>query len=179
MTDLLCENCNREIYENSDSLNDYLDNIQKEIDNNIFKKIISNNNDLCDVNKILNDYIIIHDKKFIVYYIRCIFNISFDDDNDNHDLYTTYEHKNEIYKIDNQLQYFIDVMKLSRDKIFNKINQITIIIVNDKCFMTDEYSRYMRKSSIERRINQISSRYPNILKNNILIRHKSQLIFNI
>ena len=179
MTDLLCENCNREIYENSDSLNDYLDNIQKEIDNNICKKIIYNNIDLCDVNKILKEYIEVHDKKYIVYYIRCIFNISFDNDNDNHDLYTTYEHKNEIYKIDIQLQYFIDVMKLSRDKIFNKINQITIIIINDKCFMTDEYSRYMRKGSIERRINQISSRYPNILKNNILIRHKSQLIFNI
>ena len=56
---------------------------------------------------------------------------------------------------------------------------MTIIIYGDKCYMTDKYSKYMRFSSIERRINQISGKYPCILKNNILIRNKSHIIFNI
>ena len=177
MTDLLYENCNNELFKNSVSLNDYLVNIQKEIDNNICMKIISNNIDLCDVNKILNNYIEIHDKKFIVYYIRCIFDISFDD-NDINELETTFIHNKEIYKLLFQLIFFIDMMK-SEGKNFNNITQMAIIIYGDKCYMTDKYSKYMRFSSIERRINQLSSKYPNILKNNILIRNKSHILFNI
>ena len=38
MTDLLCVKCNNEIFKNSDNLCHYLDNIQKEIYNNIYKK---------------------------------------------------------------------------------------------------------------------------------------------
>ena len=77
-----------------------------------------------------------------------------------------------------QLLFFIDMMK-SEGKIFNKINQMIINIHSDKCNMTDENSRYMRYSSIERTINKTSGKYPCILKNNILIRNKSHIIFNI
>ena len=70
-------------------------------------------------------------------------------------------------------------MMKTKGKFFNKINQMTIFIYGDKCHMTDEYSKYMRFSSIERRINQISGKYPNILKNNFLIKNKSHIIFNI
>ena len=70
-------------------------------------------------------------------------------------------------------------MMKSEGKIFNKINQMIINIHSDKCNMTDNYSKYMRFNSIERRINMLFGRYPNILKNNILIRNKSHIIFNI
>ena len=67
----------------------------------------------------------------------------------------------------------------TKNKIFNKINQITINILRHNCNMTDEYSNYMRYSCIERRINQLSGKYPNILKNNFLIKNKSHIIFYI
>ena len=79
-----------------------------------------------------------------------------------------------------QFKYFIDFMK-SEGKNFNKINQMTIYILGDNCNMTDEYSRYMRFSSIERKINQLSSKYQllNQVSNNILIKNKSHIVFNI
>ena len=177
MTDLLCLKCNNEIFKNSDNLCHYLDNIQKEIYNNIYKKTVNNKIDLCNVDKILNYYIEIHNNKYNIYFVKCSFDISFDD-NDIHELETTSIHNKEIYKLNIQLLFFIDTMK-SEGKNFNNITRMTIIIYGDKCYMTDKYSKYMRFSSIERRINQISGKYPNILKNNILIRNKSHIIFNI
>ena len=176
MTDLLCIKCDHERFENIDKLNKYLATFKKENDNAIYKTIVINNIDLCDVIKILNDYIEVHNKKFNIYFVKCLFDISFDDDI--HELETTFVHKKEIYKLNIQVLFFIDMMK-SKGKIFNNITQMTINIHSDKCNMTDEYSQYMRFSSIERRINTISSKYPSILKNNILIRNKSHIIFNI
>ena len=132
--------------------------------------------DLCNVDKILNDYIEIHNNKYI-YFVKCSFDISFDD-NDIHELETTFIHNKEIYKLNIQLLFFINTMK-SEGKNFNNITRMTIIIYGDKCYMTDKYSKYKRFSSIQRRINQISGKYPCILKNNILIRNKSHIIFNI
>ena len=177
MTDLLCIKCNNEIFKNSDNLCHYLDNIQNEIYNNIYKKIVNHKIDLCNVDKILNDYIEIHNNKYNIYFVKCSFDISFDD-NDINELETTFIHNKEIYKLNIQLLFFIDMMK-TEGKNFNKINQMTIFIYGDKCHMTDEYSRYMRYSSIERTINKISGKYPSILKNNFLIKNKSHIIFNI
>ena len=71
-------------------------------------------------------------------------------------------------------------MKL-KGKIFNKINQITIYILEDKCNITDDYSKYMRFSSIERKINQLPDKNQllNQVSNIILIKNKSHIIFNI
>ena len=176
MTELLCIKCDHEIFENIDKLNKYLATFKKENDNAIYKKIVINNIDLCDVIKILNDYIEVHNKKLNIYFVKCLFNISFDDDI--HELETTFVHNMEIYKLNMQLLFFIDMMK-AEEKIFNKITQMTINIHSDKCNMTDEYSKYMRFNPIERKINIISSKYPSLLKNNILIRNKSHIIFNI
>ena len=177
MTQLLCLKCDHDICENVDKLNNYLYTLKKENDNAIYKKIVINNIDLCNVIKILNDYIEIHNKKFNIYFVKCSFNISFDDD-DIYELETTFVHNEEIYKLNLQLLFFINLMK-SKGKIFNNITQMIINIHSDKCNMTDDYSQYMRFSSIERRINTISGKYPNILKNNNLIRNKSHIIFNI
>ena len=71
-------------------------------------------------------------------------------------------------------------MKL-KGKIFNKINQITIYILEDKCNITDDYSKYMKFSSIERKINQLPDKNQllNQVSNNILFKNKSHIIFNI
>ena len=176
MTELLCIKCDHEIFENIDKLNKYLSTFKKENDNAINKKIVINNINLCDVINILNYHIEVHNKKFNIYFVKCSFDISFDDGI--YEIETTFVHNNEFYKLNMQLLFFIDMMK-SEGKIFNKINQMIINIHSDKCNMTDEYSQYMPYSSIERMINKISGKYPSILKNNILIRNKSHIIFNI
>ena len=60
----------------------------------------------------------------------------------------------------------------SDGKIFINIDKITININNDLCNMTDIYSKYMRLNPIERRLNIIFGKNPQLLKqisNNILI----------
>ena len=73
------------------------------------------------------------------------------------------------------------MLQEENNKNFKKINQMTIIMINDICNMTDDYSKYMRFSSIERKINQLPGKYQllNQVSNNILIKNKSHIIFNI
>ena len=80
MTELLCIKCDHDIFENIDKPNNYLYTLKKENDSAIYKKIVINNIGLCDVIRILNDYIEVHNKKFDIYFIKCSFDISFDDD---------------------------------------------------------------------------------------------------
>ena len=148
-------------------------------DKNINKTIVIKNIDLDNIEEILNDHIEIHNKKFNIYFVRCIFNIRFDDVI--YELDTVYIHNKEIYKILIQLLFFIDMMK-SDGKIFINIDKMTIDINSDLCNMTDIYSRYMRLNPIERRINIIFSKNPqslNEISNDILIKNKSHIIFNI
>ena len=179
MTELLCLKCNLEIFEDKNKLYNYLTTFQKEDDKNIYKKIIIDNIDLDNIDEILNNYIDNHNKKFDFYFVKCLFKISFD--NDIYEFDTIFVYNKECYKIIIQLIFFINIMK-SQSKIFNNINKMTIIIHSDICNMTDEYSRYMRLNPIERQINIIFSKNPQLLNqisNNILIRNKSHIIFNI
>ena len=107
------------------------------------------------------------------------FIISFD--NDKYELDTIFVYNKEFYKIIIQLLFFIDMIK-SEGKVFSKIDQMTIYINSDICNITHEYSRYMRLNPIERQINIIfgkNSQLLNQISNNILIKNKSHIIFNI
>ena len=165
MTDILCEKCNSDIFElikKEKNILKYFSIIQERINNNIYKKIVTDNiYSYNDVYKILFNYINNHNKKYKIYFVKCEIDILFDDDNI-HKLESTFEFNLEIYKIDIQLKFFIEMMKEENNMIFKKINQMTIIIINDICNMTDDYRYYKRNNSTERRINQISNRYPNI-----------------
>ena len=179
MTELFCLKCNHEIFEDNDKLYNYLATFHNENDNNnIYKKILIDNIDLDKIDKVLNNYIENYNKKFDIYFVKCLFNISFD--NDIYELDTIFVYNKESYKIIIQLIFFINIMK-SQGKIFNNINQMTININSDICNMTNEYSRYMRLNPIERQINVIFGKNPQLLNqisNNILIRNKSHIIFN-
>ena len=179
MTALLCLKCNQDIFDDKNKLDKYLSNFQIENDMNINKKIIIDNIDLDNVDKILINYINNHNKKFDVYFVKCLFNINFD--NVIYELDTVYVYIKESYKIIIQLLFFIDMMK-AEGRNFHNISQMTIYINSDICNMTADYSRYMRLNPIERQINIIFSKKPQLLNqisNNILIRNKSHLIYNI
>ena len=73
-------------------------------------------------------------------------------------------------------------MMKAEGRNFHNISQMTINKNSDICNMTNEYSRYMRLNPIERQINIIFGKNPHLLNqisNNILIKNKSHLIFNI
>ena len=179
MTELLCLKCNQDIFEDKNKLYNYLSNFQRENDKNIYKKIIIDNIDLDNIDKVLNNYIDNHIKKFDIYFVKCLFNISFG--NVIYELDTVFVYNTESYKIIIQLLFFIDMMK-AEGRNFNNISQMTIIINSDICNMTSDYSRYMRLNPIERQINIIFSKNPrflNQISNNILIKNKSHLIYNI
>ena len=179
MKELLCLKCNQDIFDDKNKLYNYLATFQRENDKSIYKKIIIDNIDLDNIDKILNIYINNHNKKFDVYFVKCLFNIDFD--NVIYELDTVYVYNKESYKIIIQLLFFIDMMK-AEGKNFHSISQMTIIINSDICNMTNEYPRYMRSNPIERQINIMFGKNPQLLNqisNNILIRNKSHIIFNI
>ena len=135
MTELLCLKCNQDIFEDKNKLDNYLSIFQRENDKNIYKKILIDNVDLDNVDNILNDYIENHNKKFDIYFIKCLFKISFD--NNIYELDTIFVYNKESCKLIIQLLFFINIMK-SQGKIFNNINQMTININSDICNMTNE-----------------------------------------
>ena len=74
MSEFLCEICDRDVLENLDS---YIAMAEKK-DNNIHKKRVIENISLDEIDKILDNYVEIHNKKFAFYIIKCPFNIAFD-----------------------------------------------------------------------------------------------------
>ena len=72
MTEFLCEICDHEIFEDKSELDKYLDTGRKTNDRTIYKTYIIKNNNLDIVDKILNDYIGIHNKKFDFFFLNVI-----------------------------------------------------------------------------------------------------------
>ena len=97
MTELLCVKCDHEIFEDKNKLYKYLYTFQRENNKNIYKKIVIDNIDLDDIDKILNNYIKNHNKKIDIYFVKCLFNISFD--NDIYELDTIFVYNKESYKL--------------------------------------------------------------------------------
>ena len=71
--DLLCEVCDRSIIENQSEYSNYLATLRNRNDTSSNKKNNVNNVNLDEVNKIINDYISIHNKKFEFYFMNCEF----------------------------------------------------------------------------------------------------------
>ena len=66
--DLLCRVCHRDIIENESEYKNYIASLCKKDDKIIYKKYVFNNINLNEVDKILKDYVSIHDKKFNIYF---------------------------------------------------------------------------------------------------------------
>ena len=180
MTDLLCKICDYEIFEDKSELDNYLLTGRKEIDRSIYKTTVIKNIHLDNVDKILNDYVSTHNKKFDLYFIKCNFNTTLD--NYTTTIETNFVYNTESYKILYELLFFIDYMKFEGYELCN-INQMTINTINDRCNMTYEYYTHKSFNPLEVKLNIIIAKNPKLLDNNnikhLLIKKYSHISFNI
>ena len=180
MTELLCRVCDREIFEDKSELDKYLDTGRTENDRSIYKNYVIKNIHLDNVDKILNDYVSIHNKKFDLYFIKCNFNITFD--NYTTIIETNFVYNKECYKTKIELLFFIDCMKFEGRDLCN-INQMTINTFNDRCNMTYEYYTHKYLNPLETKLNIIIAKNPKWLDNinikHLLIKKYSHISFNI
>ena len=75
---LLCKVCDRSIVESESEPNNNLATFRKRNDKRFYRKYTIGNVNLDEFDKILNNYIITHNKKFDFFFINCEFKIEFD-----------------------------------------------------------------------------------------------------
>ena len=102
--DLLCKVCDREIIEN-----EYIASLGKRDDNSIYDNYTIININLDEFDKILNDYINTYNKKFDIYYIKCTFEIEFDN-NFIAKIEINYHYNIESNKINSEILFFLIVV---------------------------------------------------------------------
>ena len=135
-----------------------------------------------EVNKILNDYISTHNKKFDFNFINCEYIIDFYN-NFIAIIKTNYFYNTDIININRYLLYDIDGFKSRGHKFYN-INQMTIKIVSDRCNMTHEHYINQSMHMCEMKINMNIARNPHLInsldrnKNHLLIRKYLHIPFN-
>ena len=163
--DYLCQVCDQEIIQNECEYKNYKATVRKKDDKSIYKKYAINNVNLDEVDKILNDYVSTHNKKFDIYFIYCEFKIQFDN-NSLIDIKSEYVRNIENVKIIQCLKYSIECHKLKGYK-FHNIIQMTINTVSDRCNMKYEYSIHPPMFPLETNLNIIFAKNPRLLDQNI------------
>ena len=178
--DLFCPVCDREIIENVSEYKNCTATPRKIVDKSIYKKNAINNINLDEVDKILNDYVSTHNKKFDIYFIYCEFKIQFDN-NFTRDLKANCVQNIEFEKISQCFLYCIEYLE-SKGYIFQNINQMTLNTVSDRCNKNFENYTFPPRFPLETKLNVIIAKNPQILDQNInhlLIRKYSHISFNI
>ena len=176
---MLCVNCDFEIFNDEDEFNFYIASFHKSYDRGLYYKYKINNIDLNNINKIFIYYITIHNEKFEIYFIICVIQIKF-----NNNIIVNLENNNLYYtdyvNIEKYLSGYLKCCERAGYKIIN-INHMIINITS--CICNIRYKHYIDKpmSMIERRINYIITKNPQIINqnhNHPLIRKYANIKFN-
>ena len=128
----------------------------------LYTSYIIENIDIDEVDDIFDNYIIIHNQKFVFYYIDCQFQIKFKDN-----IFAKIEinqHFNTDYiNIKSYLLFFIDSCRYG-NFVFDNVIKMEISMISCKCNMT--YKNYMNSpmSMLERRINMVIAKNPQLIK---------------
>ena len=179
MTEILCQVCDYEIFNDKHELNYYLASFNKRYDRGLYYKYTINNINLNNINKIFDYYITIHNEKFNFYVIKCIFQIQF-----NNNIIANIEINNhyssDYINIENYLTLYLKSCENAGYKISN-INHMIIKITS--CICNIRYKRYRDKpmTMLERRINYNITKNPQLTNknhNNPLIRKYPNIEFN-
>ena len=179
MTEILCQVCDYEIFNDEHELNCYLTSFDKRYDRGSYYKYIVKNINLNDINKIFDYYITIQNEKFNFYFIKCIFQIQF-----NNNIIANIEINNH-YSSDNfNIEIYLSLFLKSCERAGYKISNINHMIFNiTSCIRIIRYKHYIDKpmSMLERRINYIITKNPQLKNqnhNHPLIRKYPNIKFN-
>ena len=127
----------------------------------LYTKYIIENIDLDEVDAIFDKYINIHNQKVIFYYIDCQFEIKFKDN-----VFAKKEinqHFNTDYiNIKKYLLFYIDSCRYG-NFIFDNIIKMEITMISCRCNMTYKYYMNSPMSMLERRINMINGKNPQLI----------------
>ena len=182
--DFLCPVCDRSIIENESEYNEYIATMRKKDDKSLYENYTIKNINLDENDKILTDYVTTHNKKFYFYLVRCEFVLEFDN-NFTTNIQTNYCYNmDDITKIKSYLLYSIHCFKSRGFKNYI-INQMKIKSISDRCNLTDRYYINQPMQSVERRINMIIAKNPQLInlfdrkKNYPLIENYSHITYNI
>ena len=149
---------------------------------NFYTKYTINNVNIDEFDKIFTYYITTHNKKFDFYYIDCEFGIRFDN-NYTASIEISYHYNTDYINIKSYLLFCIDSCESGGLK-FCKINHMIINTISCMCNMSYKYYINHPMSILERRINMIIAKNPQLInslgrnKNHPLIRKYSHIPFN-
>ena len=122
-----------------------------------------NNPNLNDIDKIINNYVAIYNKKFDLYSIKCHFYLVFNNDFKIH-IETCYVYnKDDLTTIKTQLLTQIEHLKFEGYSFCHNIEKI-INSITDKHWIT--YNSYMQKpmTMVERRFNYVFHKCPYLIR---------------
>ena len=180
MGDMLCQNCDYEIYNDRDELDNYIATLHKRYDRNLYYNYSINNNiNLNTINKIFDYYISIHNEKFNLYFINCIIQIQFDI-NIIANLDIPNRYNTDYINIENYLSMYLNSLKDTQYK-FNKINHMVINITSCMCNIKWFHYKDKPMTMLERRKNYIITKNPQLINqnhNHPLIRKYPNIKFN-
>ena len=179
MTEILCQVCDYEIFNDKQELNYYLGSLHKRYDRGLFYKYTINNVNLNNIIKIFDYYITIQNEKFNFYFIKCIFQKQF-----NNNIIANIEINNhyssDYINIENYLSLYLN----SCEKAGYKNSNINHMIINiTSCICNIRYKHYVDNpmSMLERRLKCIITKNPQLINqnhNHPLIRKYPNIKFN-
>ena len=174
MTDIFCQVCDYEIFNDENELNYYLASFHKRYDRSLYYKYKIKNINLNNINKIFDYYTTIHNEKFDMYFINCVIQIRF-----NNNIIVNLEINNH-YNIENYLSIYLK----SCENAGYKFKNIKHMIINiTSCICNIRYKHYIDKpmSMLERCIKYIITKNPQLINqnhNHPLIRKYPNIKFN-
>ena len=125
MTDVFCQVCDYEIFNDENELNYYLASLHKRYDRGLYYEYKINNINLNNINKIFDYYINVHNEKFDMYFINCVIQIKFIN------IIIANLEINNHYNIDYiNIENYLSMYLKSCENAGYKINNINHMIIN-------------------------------------------------
>ena len=116
-----------------------------------------------DTDKISNDYVTDHNKKYNLFLAKCDFKLIFINDLSKPILIETNFYHTTVFNLRRYLLNKIDNFIEKRYKI-SHIDELNITTVNDKMFMTYNYYITCPMPAVELKLNMILSKNPHLIK---------------
>ena len=128
---MLCQVCDYEMFNDKVELYNHFASLYKKYDRSLYYSYTINNINLNNINKIFDYYIRIQNEKFNFYFIKCIFQIQFNN-NIIANIEVNIHYSSDYVIIENYLSVYLKSCENAGYKI-NNINHMIIIITSCIC----------------------------------------------